>query len=53
MYFRTSMNSAQSAVATPDMNASFSLFSLVISVFTTPRASFNSFNVVTFVPVTA
>ena len=36
------MNSAQSAVATPDINTSWVLFSLVIRVFTTPSASFSS-----------
>ena len=40
-------------VATPDMNTSFSLFSLVINVFTTPRAAFISPRFPTFVPVTA
>ena len=51
MYFRTSMNSAHSAVATPDMNASFRRFSCH-QVFTTPGHP-SVHQVDTLVPVTA
>ena len=53
MYFNTSINSAHNAVATPDINTSCVFISLVIRVFTTPNASFNSPKVATLTPVTA